>query len=269
VDGVVRLGSTDGAMGYSTESLLSATLAALKSFPGAQALAWCVVSVLGAAIALVLWNTIVLPACLLRQTTVPLAKVALGLGLIFNGILLMLASGFIHDIRLTPKLVLKLPLLLQTASTLLTVLGPILCLEVAPRVRSSGVLLWAVVLAVSALVIGANPEVNVVKFRNGTISWSGLLAYGALPLFVVFFQRLARNLERPNLEARARFILKLMALWLAATGTLLASFFQFPPVIWGLMYLAGALGLMVCSVLLFVQFFRLIRGLQAEITRRL
>ena len=156
------------------------------------------VSVLGASIALVLWNTIVLPAWLLRQTTVPLAKVALGLGLIFNGVLLMLASGFIHDIRLTPKMVLKLPLLLRTASTLLTVLGPILCIEVAPKARSSGVLLWAVVLAVSALVIGANPAVNVVQFRNGTIFLSGLLAFGALPLFAVFFQRLAGNLERPR-----------------------------------------------------------------------
>jgi hypothetical protein len=258
-----------GAMGYSTESLLSAMLTALKSFAGAQALAWCVLSVLGAAIGLVFWNTIVLPAWLLRQTTVPLAKVALGLGLIFNGVLLMLASGFLHDIRLTPRMVLKLPLLLRTASTLLTVLGPILCIEVAPKARSSGGLLWAVVLAVSALVIGANPEVNAVKFRIGTFSLSGLLAFGALPLFVVFFQRLARNLERTDLEARARFILKLMALWLAATGTLVAGFFQFPPVIWGLMYLAGALGGMVCSVLLLVQFFRLIRGLQAEITRRL
>ena len=40
--------------------------------------------------------------------------------------------------------------------------------------------------------------------------------------------------------------------------------FLFPPVIWGLTYLAGAIGTMVCSVLLFVQFFSLIRGLQAE-----
>jgi hypothetical protein len=249
--------------------LLSATTTALKSFAWTQALAACVVSVLAVALALVLWNTIVLPAWLLRQTTVALAKVALGLGLIFNGVLVLLASGFLHDIRLTPRMVLKLPLLLRTASTLLTVLGPILCIEIAPKARSSGVLLWAVVLSVSALVIGASPEVNVVKFRNGTFSWASLLAFGALPLFVVFFQRLARHLERPDLAARARFVLKLMAFWLAATGTLLAGFFQFPPVIWGLTYLAGTLGAMVCSVLIFVHFFRLIRGLQAEITRRL
>jgi Protein kinase domain len=264
--GAVGLASL-GAIGYSPESLISTTLTALGTHGVAQALGWCLLGVLGAVIAVVLWDTIVLPASLLRQTTVPLAKVALGLGLIFNGVLLTLASGLLHDIRLTPKMILKVPLLLETAGTLLTVLGPILCLEIAPKARSGGVLLWAVALMISALVIGANPVVNDVKFRNGTFSWAGLLAMFALPLFFVFFQKLARILERPDLEHRARLILKLMASCLAVVGMVVAGFYYGG--VGALMQVAGALGAMVFSLLILVYSFRLIRGLQAEITRRL
>ena len=82
-------------------------------------------SALSAAIAVVFWNTIVLPAWLLRQTTVPLAKVALGLGLIFIGLIVFALESFPFEILSVP--------LLNTASTLLCVLGPILCLEIARK----------------------------------------------------------------------------------------------------------------------------------------
>jgi hypothetical protein len=253
-----------GAIGYSSQSFISMA-------PGtnivSRAVSGCLLGVLGATIAVVLWDTIVLPVWLLRQTTVPLAKVALGLGLIFNGVLLMLASGFVNDIRVTPKMVLKVPLLLQTASTLLTVLGPILCLEIAQKARSSGVLLWAVVLMISALVIGANPVMNEVKWGHGYFHWAGMLALFALPLFFVFFQRLARTLERPELERHARLILKLLAWCLVGIGMAMAGFFVGGAA--ALMQVAGALGVMVLSPLILFHSFRLIRGLQVEITRRL
>ena len=268
-----------GAIVDLPQSLISTGLMALGTPVAVRALGGCLLGVLGAAIAVVLWDTIVLPAWLLRQTTVPLAKVALGLGLIFNGVLLLLASGFFNDVQLTPKMVLKVPLLLKTASTLLTVLGPILCLEIAPKARSSGVLLWAVALMISALVIGANPEVNVVKFRNGEFYWAGLLAVGALPLFFVFFRRLARLLERPDLEQRARLILKLMAWGLAlmvtfAASSSLPSFVEMRSDSGAHALMTGfqicaALCAMVLGPLSLFHSFRLVRGLQTEITRRL
>ena len=129
------------------------------------------------------------------------------------------------------------------ASTLLTVLGPILCLEIAPKARSSGVLLWAVVLMISALVIGANPVVNEVKFSHGYFHWTGMLTLFALPLFFVFFQRLARTLERPELERRARLILKLLAWCLAGIGMAVAGFYAGGAA--ALIQVAGALGVMV------------------------
>jgi hypothetical protein len=158
-------------------------------------------------------------------------------------------------------------MLLQTASTLLTVLGPILCLEIAGKARSSGVLLWAVVLMVSALVVGANPAVNEVKLGHGYFHWAGVLGLFALPLFFVFFQRLARTLERPDLERRARLILKLLAWCLAGIGMVVAGFYVGGAAV--LIQVAGMLGVMVATPLIFFHSFRLIRGLQVEITRRL
>jgi hypothetical protein len=55
----------------------------------------CLLGAVGSAIGVIVWNTIVLPAWMLRQTTVPLAKVALGLGLIFTGMLLYLGNSFL------------------------------------------------------------------------------------------------------------------------------------------------------------------------------
>jgi len=162
-----------GAIGWPPQSLISTPVTDPETPVVGRALGGCLLGVLGAAIAVVVWDTIVLPLWLLRHTTVPLAKAALGLGLIFNGVLLAVAGNFVHDIPLTPKMVVKVPLLLKTASTLLSILGPILCLEIAPKVRSSGVLLWAVALTISALVIRANPSIDQLKFTNGTSSWGG------------------------------------------------------------------------------------------------
>jgi hypothetical protein len=186
-------------------------------------------SILGALLAIpavIFWNTIVLPAWLLRQTTTPLAKVALGLGLILNGLILTLVSGSAKDVRLAPGTILKLPQLLSMVAGLITVVGPILCLEIAPRARSKAVLLWAVVLQLSALVCGANAdrfgnEVEVV-ILSVSLPFSRalalLLVMASLPLFAVFLLRLACILERPDLEQRARFLLRL----LAAAGIALA-----------------------------------------------
>jgi hypothetical protein len=46
-------------------------------------------------------------------------------------------------------------LLLDASATFPAELGTILCLEIAPKPRSSGVLVWAVALQISAQVIGA------------------------------------------------------------------------------------------------------------------
>jgi hypothetical protein len=226
-----------------------------------RAVIGCLLGFLGGAIAVVSWNTIVLPAWLLRQTSVPLAKVALGLGLIFTGMLLSM-----RNVNVGLKLFPDMPLL-DALSTLLMVLGPILCLEIAPRARSSGVLLWAVAFVISALVIGAHPDVDQVKFKNGTFSWSGLLIMASLPLFLVFFQRLARILERPALEHQVRLIFKLMVGCLAGIGIGLAGFFLGGVAL--LVQIPVLLGVMASFLLILIYFFSLIRGLQVDIMRRL
>jgi hypothetical protein len=264
-----------GAIGWPPQSLIATPVTDPQTRVVARALGGCLLGLMGAASAVALWNTIVLPAWLLRQTTVPLAKAALGLGLIFNGmVLLAVPEGFLQDIRLTPKMVLKVPLLLDTAGTLLAVLGPILCLEIAPKARSSGVLLWAVALQVSAAVIGANPALNEVKWMKGFSSWAGLLTLASLPLFVVFLRRLARTLERPDLETRARSILKILAWSVAGIAMLAAAALVYAlvpgGVEWYMLTISfGALLFGLVVLLVFLRSFRLIRALQGEITQRL
>ena len=115
----------------------------------------CLVGAFCEGVVVVMWNTIVLPAALLRYTTAPLAKVALGLGLLINGLVLAAMPQIQLDDALAPHG--HNPL--QIVAILLEILGPILCLEMAAKVRSSGILLSAVALQVSALLRNAgNPS---------------------------------------------------------------------------------------------------------------
>ncbi len=267
-----------GAIGWPPQSFLSTSMTNPEVHVVLRALGGCLLGVLGAVVAVVLWNTIVLPAWLLRHTTAPLAKVALGLGLLFNGLVLN-AVQFYVNVHLTSATVVKVPLLLETVATLLAVLGPILCLEIAPKSRSSGILLWAVVLQVSALVIGANPALNEWKIsRNSQFNLAGLLTMVSLPLFLVFLQRLARTLERPDLEQRARSILNVLAWCFGAMGQFVAAalLYAFVPGlagyvrwVWPLSYFIVLCGILVFLPFLFLRSFRLIRALQREITQRL
>jgi tRNA A-37 threonylcarbamoyl transferase component Bud32 len=279
----VVVGIVLGTIGWPSQSFLPAW----KANP--EVLIWWslgggLVGFLGAAAAVSLWNTIVLPAWLLRHTTAPLAKAALGLGLLFNGMVLAVFNGLgrnvlkvygIDDVPLAPGTGLALPTLLDTVASLLAVFGPILCLEIAPKSRSSGVLLWAVVFQVSALVIGANPVLNEVKINEQIqFNLAALLTSAAVVLFLVFLRRLARTLERPDLEQRARSLLKVLAWCLGALGAVAAAgainsiaprsvnYFLV------LMALVGFI-LAICITVISLRFFRLTRDFQTEITRRL
>jgi tRNA A-37 threonylcarbamoyl transferase component Bud32 len=266
-----------GAIGWPTDFFPSTQGDPIKT-AFSRSLVGFPVGVLGAAVAVVLWNTIVVPAWLLRQTTAPLAKVGLGLGFIFNGLVLgLLTPGIpVHGVQPPPGTVVNGPLLLDALATFLAVLGPILCLEIAPKVRSSGVLLWAVALQVSALVIGANPVVNEVKIASDLhLSWAYLPTLASLPLFLLFLKRLAHTLERPDLERRAHFILKILACCLGAfvTAAALTAFLRPGPGyqfqwVW-LIAVICAVGALSLACLLVLDFFRLIRALQKEITQRL
>src|SRR5580704_14503557 len=152
-----------GAIGWPTDFFPSTQGDPIKT-AFSRSLVGFPIGVLGAAVAVVLWNTIVVPAWLLRQTTAPLAKVSLGLWLIVNGLALdalaalskLLPALFSAGDLLAPGTIVAL----ETVASLLATLGPILCLEFAPKSRSSGILLWAVGLQSSALVLGNTPEMN-------------------------------------------------------------------------------------------------------------
>jgi hypothetical protein len=283
-----------GAIGWPSQSLIPTPVTDPETPLVGRCLGGCLLGILAASIAVVLWDTIAVPAWLLRQTTAPLAKAALGLGLMFNGFLLIVVPELLLNvIGLAPALVLKVTLMLRTAGILFTVLGPVLCLEAAPKARSSGVLLWAVTLSIAALVIGADPVLNVVSFRDGIFSWAGLLALFAqrngifswagplalfaLPLFLVFFRRLAWTLERSDLERQARSIFIFLKWCVGGIGMSLLSFYLTSLVgdtdsvrgVSAVMQVAGVLSVLVPTLFIFLRSFRLIRSLQAEITQRL
>ena len=242
-----------------------------------------------AAAFVVFFNTIVLPASVLRQTTVPLAKVALGLGLLFHGLVLVAAlllfsifvPNLVNDDRVPTWAVVRLSLLVETAATLFLGVGPVLCLEIGPKSRSSGVLLWAVVLQVAALVASANPSINEVRISNFQFTWAGLLTLVSVPLFLIFLQKLAGTLERPDLAQRTRSVLKLLGFCLAAIVVILAAAVFQPRfsarfnvirplfLVWVLSYLVTLLASAIVLSLLFLRCFKLIRDLQAEIMQRI
>jgi serine/threonine protein kinase len=270
-----------GLFDWSSQSFLSIPLTNADVSFAWRALVGCVLGVLAAAVPIVLWNTIVVPGSFLRQTTTPLAKVSLGLWLIVDGLSLDAAAGLY---TLLNNFVVPAPLHetvlkgIGTVATLLAALGPILCLEFAAKSRSSGMLLWAIGLQTSALVLGNIPELNVVKFGNGAqFDIAGLLDFGSVPLFLVFLQRLARTLERPDLEQRARSLLKAVA-WSVGAMALFAAtailVFLFPQAaanrgIVIALTLIFAIGVLVLVPFLFFRAVRLIRALQGEIAQRL
>ncbi len=164
-------------MGWPPQSLFAGPLANGAIGIVYQVLGGCLLGALVASAAVLVWNTIVLPAWLLRSTTAPLAKVSLGLWLIFNGLLLaaismgsLMVSALMETgsqtafVRTMAAVVSKL----WTVATLFTVIGPILCLEFGAKSRSTWLLLATVVFQVSALVFGIRGESN--SFEAGFAS---------------------------------------------------------------------------------------------------
>jgi hypothetical protein len=278
-----------GAVGWPPQSWIATPVTNPATPVIYRALGGALMGTLVAAVVVVFWNTIAVPAWILLQTSSPLAKAALGLGLIFNGLLLVIVpDGLFPDIELARCAVVRTTLMLHTLGILGTVLGPILCLDIAPRARSSSLLLWTVTLAVSALVIQSSPELNVVTFDHGYLKWGGLLTVFALLLILVFFRRLARSLERPDLEPQSRLVLRLLAWFSIGIAMAMVSFYLPSLVegtdirrsisevsranlqgIAGLIQLVGQIMVVILAIVSFLKLFHLIRLLQAEITQRI
>jgi hypothetical protein len=286
------LGAIDWPPGYFVQTVNGQS----QPFPGGTigragfgAASGLIIGFLLATSAVVLWNRLVLPARLLGQTTSALAKAALGLGLIFSTLILVLILGAVKEVRVRHEIMLPLQGLLETLVLLLLVLGPIFCLEIASKCRSSGVLLWAVVLQVTALVCDLNSERFGIDQRVFGVPLSkglaALLFLGSAPFFVAFLQGLARYLERQDLERRARSIFKLLkmawaavivglAVVAATVGHAAASGFSdqdtVRPMFFAAMVGAGLIGCGIAATVLgFFRGLSLIRASQSSIMQRL
>jgi serine/threonine protein kinase len=234
---------------------------------------------LAASVGVGIWNTLVLPAWLLRYTAAPLAKASLGLWLILDGVVLSVAV--LVGALLSPFLgidegsSIAAILALRTVAYLLTLLGPIFCLEIGQKARSAGLLLFVIVLEISALVIGAiaNQDKETVQSSLSTVS--SLLTLACVPLFAIFLIRLARALERTELEQKARTLLKNLVWAIAFFGSMsaVAAVREHIPHALSLIVpistaILTPLGVLIFFPLLFIRSLNLIRALQREIAQR-
>ena len=226
-----------------------------------------------------IWNTLVLPAWLLRYTASPLAKASLGLWLFLDGVVLGVAV--LAGLLLSPFVAIDKPtfiaaiLDLRTVAYLLTLLGPIFCLEIGQKARSAGLLLWVIVLEISALVIGAIANEDKGTVQSSLSAFGSLFTLAYVPLFVVFLIRLARTLERTKLEQKARTLLKNLVWAIAFFGSMnaiLAVREHIPHALSLIVPISTALlmplGVLIFFPLLFIRSLNLIRALQREIAQR-
>jgi tRNA A-37 threonylcarbamoyl transferase component Bud32 len=159
------------------------------------------------------WNLVLVPLWLLRRTRNPLAKVSLGLGLMLSSLAFRGVPGVPRSLGYSLEDFGVLPDLLATAGALLGILGPVLCLAVPARSRAQGVLYGAVALHVASVIIGLTHDLTLKTAGSTTLDPVGAgLDMASLLLLVVFLGRLARFLDRPELAARARQLLILIAI---------------------------------------------------------
>ena len=144
-----------------------------------------------------------------------MAKVALGLGLLFDGLVLAAMPQIQLDDALAPHghNPLKIVAILLEESSVLS------CASKWPQKSAvTGIVLSAVALQVSALVLTSNPGINELKSKHFHASWAALPVAASVVLFLLFLVRLARFLERPDLRKKTRSILKWLIGCLVAVG---------------------------------------------------
>jgi len=156
-----------------------------------------------------LWNTLVIPVWVFRQTRNHLVKVALGLNLVFVGIVLLLLAAGIPIPEEVPFSH-WVPRALLALASFAGVLGSVFCLAIPPKSRAQGVLYGSVALQIGVLIIRTEEYIDVAGSGKPTDRLSVLLSVASFLLFVVFLKRLPAYVEAPPLVTRAKSLLKLI-----------------------------------------------------------
>lgn len=237
-------------------------LAAVISMLGAGLLSFVCVA------AICIWNELLLPAWLLSKSSHPLAKAALGLGLVLISLLLIASSvlwqsmGFQTESKGTLAA-------MGVAAVLAGVIGKMLCLAAAYHGPVQAPLLWSIIADLTAFAInvsqpvvaqGAGEAPNTREYFSSVLYLLGALC------FVLAMKRMAREFDEPLLERKARRLLYWQGLFLPIVSAALVGWTMATERREGL--LAAVLIVSLAVLFGFVQFARLVRGLQDHVLQR-
>jgi hypothetical protein len=131
-----------------------------------------------------------------------------GITFVYIGLLLIVLAIFAVPLSMLLRaapLLLAVPLLV-IASSLLSMIGRVLCLSVPKEVGASGLIYAAVVCDVSSLVTAVSPMVPGLPNLSG---FSRLLSVAAIVFFLIFLKKLAVCIGDYDSEVRASNLLNL------------------------------------------------------------
>jgi hypothetical protein len=151
-----------------------------------------------------LWNSVVIPVCVFRQTRNPLVKVALGLNLVLVSFMFQcLAVGLIFADFVTSEVGYWVPEMFVALGSLAGTLGPVFCLAIPPKSQAQGVLYGSVTLQISNLILGS---VDVGEADIDVIS--GWIFMASFVLFLVFLKKLAVYVDAQEILTRVTSVLR-------------------------------------------------------------
>ena len=187
-----------------------------------------------------------------RYTHTGVTYVYIGLILIAITILIIPLSMLLH----AAPLLLALPLL-WIASSLLSMIGRILCLSVPKEVGASGLIYAAVICDVSSLFAAVSPMAT---WLPNLSAYQGLLSVAAMVLFILFLKKLAVFIS----DAESAILASNMLILSIGLAILMVAMIALPFVA-----PAAALGpVLLIPILLIVGFFiygRLLSGLRMSL----
>ena len=183
-----------------------------------------------------------------------LSKTALGLSLVYFGIVLFLFSIILtFGVIFSPALIITIGGIL--IASIMMFMGPLFCLSVPAETNAKGLIIGTVVLQVINFTFAVLPAAGVEL--SGFESFTQIFGVLSAICFVLFMRRLAQFIGREDLASRAKNILVLgIVFFLTAIGGIVSMIALGP--------IAGILLLvvLVMGLVLFVMYANLVNALR-------
>ncbi len=185
-----------------------------------------------------------------------LAKTALGLALVYYGIVILLISMIMAIVNVMVLPSIMISLVGMIAAAIMMFVGPLFCLSVPAETGAKGLIFTSVGLQFVNLLVAMNQLVFHAALPQGVSQLVQLSGVVGAALFVLFMRKLAKFIGREDLAKRAGSVLTMgIVLILLTTGATIGA--AFAPGIRVLGLVTGILGLIV-----FVRYADLVNSLR-------